>query len=78
MSLEYTFEWDDTKERANLRKHRVSFDEAQTVFEDLWALASTSSWFRSLSSVNTFANSLADISSMALSSTCSAFSAASE
>jgi len=40
MSLEYTFEWDDTKERANLRKHRVSFDEAQTVFEDLWALAS--------------------------------------
>ncbi len=28
------FEWNQTKARANLRKHRVSFEEAQTVFYD--------------------------------------------
>ena len=28
------FEWDDQKARSNLRKHRVSFDEAKTVFDD--------------------------------------------
>jgi uncharacterized DUF497 family protein len=29
-----TFEWDDDKARTNLKKHRVSFDEASTVFRD--------------------------------------------
>jgi uncharacterized DUF497 family protein len=28
------FEWDPEKARRNLRKHRVSFDEAVTVFYD--------------------------------------------
>ena len=28
------FEWDEAKSRENLRKHRVSFDEAETVFYD--------------------------------------------
>lgn len=28
------FEWDDAKARGNLRKHGVSFDEAQTAFYD--------------------------------------------
>ena len=28
------FEWDDEKARRNLRKHGVSFEEAQTVFAD--------------------------------------------
>ena len=28
------FEWDDEKARRNLRKHGVSFEEAQTVFDD--------------------------------------------
>jgi uncharacterized DUF497 family protein len=28
------FEWDDAKAAANLRKHRVSFDEAEEVFDD--------------------------------------------
>jgi uncharacterized protein len=28
------FEWDGAKAAANLRKHRVSFDEAVTVFYD--------------------------------------------
>ncbi|MGH7815917.1 MAG: BrnT family toxin [Candidatus Binatia bacterium] len=28
------FEWDETKDRANRRKHGVSFEEATTVFGD--------------------------------------------
>jgi hypothetical protein len=28
------FEWNDEKAAANLAKHRVSFDEAKTVFDD--------------------------------------------
>jgi uncharacterized DUF497 family protein len=28
------FEWDDRKSRENKRKHKVSFEEAQTVFLD--------------------------------------------
>ncbi len=32
------FEWDETKNRANKRKHRVSFEEAQTAFYDDWAI----------------------------------------
>jgi uncharacterized DUF497 family protein len=28
------FEWDDAKNRENRRKHRVSFEEAETVFFD--------------------------------------------
>jgi len=28
------FEWDENKAEANLSKHKVSFDEAQTVFDD--------------------------------------------
>lgn len=34
----YRFEWDDIKAAENLRKHGVSFDEAQTVFGDAYAL----------------------------------------
>ena len=29
-----SFEWDEKKARANLSKHSVSFDEAQTIFFD--------------------------------------------
>ena len=32
MSLK--FEWDDEKARMNLKKHDISFEEAQTVFDD--------------------------------------------
>ena len=32
------FEWDPVKAAANFRKHGVTFDEAQTVFEDDEAL----------------------------------------
>jgi len=31
------FEWDDVKAKANLRKHKVGFDEASTVFRDSFA-----------------------------------------
>lgn len=32
------FEWDPRKNRANQRKHGVSFDEAESVFADDWAV----------------------------------------
>jgi uncharacterized DUF497 family protein len=32
------FEWDDEKAEINLKKHRISFDEAATVFEDAYVL----------------------------------------
>ncbi|UBF28765.1 BrnT family toxin [Kovacikia minuta CCNUW1] len=28
------FEWDDNKAASNLSKHRISFEEAKTVFDD--------------------------------------------
>ncbi|VAX30138.1 hypothetical protein MNBD_NITROSPIRAE01-1291 [hydrothermal vent metagenome] len=31
---ELSFEWDNRKEKSNIKKHGVSFDEAQTVFYD--------------------------------------------
>jgi hypothetical protein len=31
---ELSFEWDDRKNRANIKKHGVSFDETRTVFYD--------------------------------------------
>jgi len=31
---ELSFEWDERKNRANIKKHGVSFDEARTVFYD--------------------------------------------
>ena len=31
---ELRFEWDDEKEKINIRKHGVAFDEARTVFYD--------------------------------------------
>ena len=33
-----SFEWDEAKNRANIRKHGVSFEEAQTVFHDANAI----------------------------------------
>jgi uncharacterized protein len=32
--VSYTFEWDPAKAGANVRKHRVDFHEASTVFAD--------------------------------------------
>ncbi|MBN2128772.1 MAG: BrnT family toxin [Sedimentisphaerales bacterium] len=32
--MRLTFEWDEEKARTNLKKHRISFDEATTVFAD--------------------------------------------
>ena len=33
-----TFEWNEAKSRANLKKHGVSFEEAQSVFFDEYAV----------------------------------------
>jgi len=32
--MEMVFEWDENKARANLEKHKISFDEARTIFAD--------------------------------------------
>jgi len=37
--MEYNFEWDVIKARANIIKHDVSFEEASTVFKDSNALS---------------------------------------
>lgn len=34
---EYQFEWDPVKARRNLKDHGISFEEAQTVFDDDYA-----------------------------------------
>ncbi|MEW6667128.1 MAG: BrnT family toxin [Thermodesulfobacteriota bacterium] len=36
--MDLTFDWDEVKARANLRKHRVSFYEGKTVFNDPFLL----------------------------------------
>jgi len=32
------FEWDDEKAAANLKKHNVGFEEAKTLFDDLFSI----------------------------------------
>ncbi|OIP92668.1 MAG: hypothetical protein AUK55_09165 [Syntrophobacteraceae bacterium CG2_30_61_12] len=32
--MKLIFEWDENKARSNLKKHRVRFDEAKTLFSD--------------------------------------------
>jgi uncharacterized protein len=34
------FEWDAAKAKANVGKHRVSFEESESVFDDMFALTS--------------------------------------
>lgn len=36
--MSYIFEWDPPKAESNVRKHRITFDEASTVFGDPFAL----------------------------------------
>ena len=35
--MRYIFEWDPLKAKENLRKHRISFERAATIFYDLHA-----------------------------------------
>jgi uncharacterized DUF497 family protein len=37
--LRYIFEWDPKKAKENLRKHRISFERAATIFRDPQALS---------------------------------------
>lgn len=32
--MKLTFEWDEIKEKANFKKHKVSFEEGKTIFND--------------------------------------------
>ena len=34
MAMELIFEWDQRKSRMNVQKHKVSFDEVRTLFND--------------------------------------------
>ena len=36
--MKLSFEWDEEKATANLKKHRVGFDEATTVFTDPFSM----------------------------------------
>ena len=36
--MDVTFEWDEDKARENLKKYRVSFDEAKTIFLDPFSI----------------------------------------
>jgi uncharacterized DUF497 family protein len=36
--MKLTFEWDEVKARENIRKHKVSFDEGKTIFNDPFLL----------------------------------------
>jgi len=36
--LSLTFEWDQTKDKLNIKKHGVSFEEASTIFGDPFSL----------------------------------------
>ena len=36
--MEVIFEWDANKAQINLRKHRISFEEAKTIFNDPYLL----------------------------------------
>ena len=40
-----TFEWDETKNRSNIAKHGISFEEARSVFNDRGILTFTDSRF---------------------------------
>ncbi len=36
--MKQNFEWDEAKAKANLKKHRIHFDEAATVFSDPFSI----------------------------------------
>jgi uncharacterized DUF497 family protein len=36
--MKLSFEWDEDKAKANLKKHRVGFDEAITIFTDPFSM----------------------------------------
>ena len=37
--MQYNFEWDPKKARANIRKHKISFEQASTIFRDPRAIS---------------------------------------
>ncbi len=39
--MEIIFEWDASKAQSNLRKHKIAFEEAQTIFADPFLITFT-------------------------------------
>ena len=37
LEIRMQFEWDENKNNLNIQKHGVSFNEAKTVFDDVWS-----------------------------------------
>ena len=37
----FVFEWDENKERTNLRKHKIDFAEGKTIFDDPFLITFT-------------------------------------
>lgn len=37
--MQYNFEWELRKARTNIRKHKISFEQAATIFEDSRAIS---------------------------------------
>lgn len=35
---EFKFEWDESKNKKNIKKHKISFEEAQSAFHDEYAI----------------------------------------
>lgn len=36
--MDWTFEWDDAKAQANLKKHKIDFEEATSIFNDPFSI----------------------------------------
>ena len=36
--MQFTFEWDEVKAEENFKKHKVSFEEAKTIFNDPFSI----------------------------------------
>ena len=46
--VKFDFEWDPAKEQINIRKHGITFSEAQTVFADPLAVIFEDEWHSDL------------------------------
>ena len=42
--MQYNFEWDKNKARANIKKHKVNFENAATIFKDPRAISLLDDW----------------------------------
>ena len=45
--MELIFEWNEAKAKSNLQKHKISFDEALTIFDDSRSVTYLDDFYRS-------------------------------